>query len=80
MSKSMSAKFHVSFKLCHQRLEGSNVNPQEVAHFERPHLDLLCLQIQLQRTLIIMSVCYQRFCCQIKFAVIKKLDMGPSKA
>ena len=26
------------------------------------------------------SVCYQRFCCQIEFAVIKKLDMDPSKA
>ena len=25
------------------------------------------------------SVCYQRFCCKIKFAVIKKLDMDPSK-
>ena len=26
------------------------------------------------------SVCYQRFCCKIEFAVIKKLDIGPSKA
>ena len=26
------------------------------------------------------SVCDQRFCCKIEFAVIKKLDMGPSKA
>ena len=26
------------------------------------------------------SVCYQRFCCKIEFAVIKKLDMDPSKA
>ena len=25
------------------------------------------------------SVCYQRFCCKIKFAVIKKLDVDPSK-
>ena len=25
------------------------------------------------------SVCYQRFCCKIEFAVIKKLDMDPSK-
>ena len=24
------------------------------------------------------SVCYQRFCCKIEFAVIKKLDMDPS--
>ena len=23
------------------------------------------------------NVCYQRFCCKIKFAVIKKLDMDP---
>ena len=26
------------------------------------------------------SVCYNRFCCKIEFAVIKKLNMGPSKA
>ena len=26
------------------------------------------------------SVCYQRFCCKIEFAVIKKLDMDQSKA
>ena len=26
------------------------------------------------------SVCYQRFCCKIEYAVIKKLDMDPSKA
>ena len=26
------------------------------------------------------SVCYQRFWCKIEFAVIKKLDMDPSKA
>ena len=26
------------------------------------------------------SVCYQRLCCKIEFAVIKKLDMDPSKA
>ena len=26
------------------------------------------------------SVCYQRFCCKIEFAVIKKLDMDPCKA
>ena len=26
------------------------------------------------------SVCYQRFCCKIEFAVKKKLDMNPSKA
>ena len=26
------------------------------------------------------SVCYQRFCCKIEFAVIKKFDMDPSKA
>ena len=26
------------------------------------------------------SVCYQRFCCKIEFAVIKKLNMDPSKA
>ena len=26
------------------------------------------------------SVCYQRFCCKIEFAVIKKLDLGPCKA
>ena len=26
------------------------------------------------------SVCYQRFCCEIEFAVKKKLDMDPSKA
>ena len=26
------------------------------------------------------SVCYQRFCCKIEFAVIKKLDVDPSKA
>ena len=26
------------------------------------------------------SVCYQRFCCKIEFAVIKKLDREPSKA
>ena len=26
------------------------------------------------------SVCYLRFCCKIEFAVIKKLDMGASKA
>ena len=25
------------------------------------------------------SVCYQRFCCKIEFAVIKKLNMDPSK-
>ena len=25
-------------------------------------------------------VCFQRFCCKIEFAVIKKLDMDPSKA
>ena len=24
-------------------------------------------------------VCYQRFCCKIEFAVIKELDMDPSK-
>ena len=24
------------------------------------------------------AVCYQRFCCQNEFAVIKKLDMDPS--
>ena len=34
-----------------------------------------------QRALVITIVfCYQRFCCKIKFAVIKKLDMEPSKA
>ena len=26
------------------------------------------------------TVCYLRFCCEVEFAVIKKLDMGPSKA
>ena len=26
------------------------------------------------------SVCYQRFCCKIEFAVLKKLDRDPSKA
>ena len=26
------------------------------------------------------SVCYQIFCCKIEFAVVKKLDMDPSKA
>ena len=26
------------------------------------------------------SVCYQRFCCKIEFALIKKLDMDMSKA
>ena len=26
------------------------------------------------------SVCYHRFCCEIEFAVIKKLDVDPSKA
>ena len=28
------------------------------------------------------TLCYQRFCCYmyIKFAVVKKLDMDPSKA
>ena len=26
------------------------------------------------------SFCYQSFCCKIKFAVIKKLDMDTSKA
>ena len=26
------------------------------------------------------TVCYQRFCCKIKFAVIKKLYVDPSKA
>ena len=25
------------------------------------------------------NVCYQRYCCKIEFAVIKKLDMDPSK-
>ena len=32
------------------------------------------------RTLVITTVfCYQRFCCKIEFAVIKKLDMDPSE-
>ena len=26
------------------------------------------------------SVCFQRFCCKIEFAVMKKLDMDVSKA
>ena len=26
------------------------------------------------------TVCYQRFCCKIEFAFIKKLDMDPPKA
>ena len=26
------------------------------------------------------SVCYERFCCKIEFAVIKKPDMDPSEA
>ena len=26
------------------------------------------------------SVCYQRFCCKIEFAVLKKLDIDPSTA
>ena len=26
------------------------------------------------------SVCYRRFCCKIEFAIIKKLDMGTSRA
>ena len=26
------------------------------------------------------SVCYQRFCCEIEFAVRMKLDIDPSKA
>ena len=26
------------------------------------------------------SVCYQRICCKIEFAVIKELDIDPSKA
>ena len=26
------------------------------------------------------SVCYQRLCCKIEFAILKKLDKGPSKA
>ena len=26
------------------------------------------------------SVCYQRFCCKIEFAIVKKLDMDLSKA
>ena len=25
------------------------------------------------------NVCYQRFCCKIEFAVLKKLDRDPSK-
>ena len=26
------------------------------------------------------SVCYQRLCCKMEFAVIKKLEMDPSEA
>ena len=26
------------------------------------------------------NVCFQRFCCKMEFAVIKKLDRDPSKA
>ena len=30
----------------------------------------------IQRALVITSVCYQRFCCKLEFAVIKKLDIS----
>ena len=40
--------FHASCKILRiQRLEGKQVDPDEVAHYEPPYLDLHCLQIQV---------------------------------
>ena len=36
-----------------QKLEGKSVDPDEAAHIELPYLNLHCLQIQLQSTLVI---------------------------
>ena len=44
----MSAKLKKSPLLIIQRVKGANnVDPDEVAHHEPPHLDLNCLQIKL---------------------------------
>ena len=52
MSKFSSANFQKLLSpsyivLRNQRLEGKQVDLDEVAHFEPPHLDLCCLQIPL---------------------------------
>ena len=39
-----------------------------------------CLEYHAEVTCYDDSVCYQRFCCKMEFAVIKKLDFDPSKA
>ena len=51
-----------------------------VLQIRRGKRDNLGIIFHIQRTLVITTVCYQRFCCKIEFAVIKKLDMDPSKA
>ena len=37
--------FHLSFIIKVLRLDANSVNPDEMAHYEPPHLNLHCLQI-----------------------------------
>ena len=39
-----------------QRLEGNSVDLDEVAHYEPPHQDLHCLQIQLFLSLVVKEL------------------------
>ena len=39
-----------------QRLEGNSVDLDEVAHYEPPHQDLQCLQIQLFSSLVLKQL------------------------
>ena len=39
-----------------QRLEGNSLDLDEVAHYEPPHQDLRCLQIQLFSSLVVKEL------------------------
>ena len=58
-----------------QRLEGKQLDLDEVAHYELPHQDLCCLQIQLFLSLVLkelMSKCLETNAVVVKNACCTK--------
>ena len=60
-TKFSSANFQKMLSPCYsilriQRLEGKRVDLDEVAHYEPPHQDLRCLQIQLFSSLVVKEL------------------------
>ena len=51
----------------------------QILKYEQIALHAVSLLLHIEDPRYNDSVCYQRFCCYIKFAVIKKLHIDPSK-